>query len=121
MAGMVDEIKAKAIAAGEATEGNKVVLRFDFGADGKLGKNVCTAFTKKIKDKAILLISADTDENKILVVAMAPKGVDVDCKAWCAAATEGTGGKGGGKQDGAQFAVPDASLADGIVEKAKAF
>jgi hypothetical protein len=36
---MTEEIKAKAIAAGEASEGNKIVFRFDFG-DGKLAKNV---------------------------------------------------------------------------------
>jgi len=121
MAGMTDEIKAKAIAAGEATDGNKVVFRFDFGIDNKLAKNVGQAFTKKIKDKAIMLISADTDANKLMVMAVAPKGVDVDCKAWCAAATEGTGGKGGGKKDSAQMMVSDASVADSVVEKAKGF
>eukprot|EP00934_Nitzschia_sp_Nitz4_P001139 Nitzschia sp. Nitz4//scaffold180_size44305//6788//9765//NITZ4_007233-RA/size44305-snap-gene-0.58-mRNA-1//1//CDS//3329539449//1139//frame0 len=121
LAGMTDEIKAKAIAAGEATEGNKVVFRFDFGIDGKLAKNVATAFGKKIKDKAIMLVSADTDSDRFLVMAMAPKGVDVDCKAWVAAATEGTGGKGGGKKDSAQSTVPGISSVEGVMEKAKQF
>mmetsp|Transcript_14770 Transcript_14770/g.33290 ORF Transcript_14770/g.33290 Transcript_14770/m.33290 type:complete len:964 (+) Transcript_14770:40-2931(+) len=119
MAGMTDEIKAKAIEVGEATEGNKVVFRYDFGANMKLGKNVGTAFTKKIKDKAIMIISADTDANRFLVLAMAPKGVDVDCKAWCLSVTEGTNGKGGGKKDSAQFTVPDVSLVESVMEKAK--
>ena len=118
MAGMTDEIKAKAIEAGEATEGNKVIFRYDFGLNAKLGKNVGTAFTKKIKDKAIMIISADADANRFLVLAMAPKGLDVDCKAWCAAATEGMGGKGGGKKDSAQMTVSDVSLVDSAVEKA---
>ena len=121
LAGMTDEIKAQAIAAGEATEGNKVVFRFDFGIDGKLAKNVGAAFGKKLKDKALLLLSADEDSNRFLVYATAPKGVDVDCKAWVTAATEGTGGKGGGKKDSAQFNVPDISKAESVLEKAKQF
>lgn len=119
MASMTDEIKAKAIEAGEATAGNKVVFRYDFGVNAKLGKNVGTAFTKKIKDKAIMIISADADANRILVLAMAAKGLDVDCKAWCMAVIEGTNGKGGGKKDSAQFNVPDVSLVDSVMEKAK--
>jgi len=119
MAGMTEEIKAKAIAAGEVTEGNKVIFRFDFGANAKLGKNVAVAFTKKFKDKAIMIISADSIADRFLVMTLAPKGVDVDCKAWCIAATEGTKGKGGGKKDGAQFTVPDVSLVDSVIEKAK--
>jgi len=119
MAGMTDEIKAKAIEVGEATEGNKVIFRYDFGLNAKLGKNVGTAFTKKIKDKAIMIISADTEANRFLVLAMAAKGLDVDCKAWCMAVTEGTNGKGGGKKDSAQFTVPDVSLVDSVMEKAK--
>mmetsp|Transcript_4481 Transcript_4481/g.5128 ORF Transcript_4481/g.5128 Transcript_4481/m.5128 type:complete len:975 (-) Transcript_4481:141-3065(-) len=119
MTGMTEEIKAKAIAAGEVTEGNKVIFRFDFGANAKLGKNVAVAFTKKFKDKAIMIISADSNADRFLVMTLAPKGVDVDCKAWCIAATEGTKGKGGGKKDSAQFTVPDVSLLDMVIEKAK--
>ena len=121
LAGMTDEIKSKAIQAGEACEGTKVIFRFDFGIDGKLAKNVTQAFGKKIKDKALMLISADEDANRFLVMTFAPKGVDVDCKAWAAAATEGTNGKGGGKKDSAQFTVPDMSKLDGVIEKAKQF
>jgi alanyl-tRNA synthetase len=121
LAGMTDEIQALAIAAGEGTEGNKVVFRFDFGIDGKLAKNVTSAFGKKIKDKALLLVSADEDSNRFLVYAMAGKGIDVDCKAWVAAATAGTEGKGGGTKATAQCNVPDISLIDGVIEKAKQF
>jgi alanyl-tRNA synthetase len=119
MAGMTDEIKAEAIKVGEATEGNKVIFRYDFGLNAKLGKNVATAFTKKIKDKAIMIISADADSNRFLVLAMAAKGLDVDCKAWCMAATEGMDAKGGGKKDSAQVTVSDASLVESVMEKAK--
>jgi alanyl-tRNA synthetase len=121
IAGMTDEIKAKAIAAGEAGEGNKVVFRFDFGIEGKVAKAVTQAFGKKIKDKALMLVSADEDSNRFLVMTYAPKGVDVDCQAWGTAAIEGTEGKGGGKKDSAQFTVPDISKLGGVIEKAKQF
>jgi len=121
LAGMTDEIKAKAIEAGEKAEGNKVIFRFDFGVEGKVAKNVTQAFGKKIKDKALMLISADETSNKFLVMTFAPKGVDVDCKAWVTSATEGTGGKGGGKKDSAQFTCPDVSKIAGVMEKAKQF
>jgi alanyl-tRNA synthetase len=45
----------------------------------------------------------------------------VDCKAWAAAATAGTDGKGGGKPDSAQFTVPGVSHVDAVMEKAKQF
>jgi alanyl-tRNA synthetase len=68
-----------------------------------------------------MMVSADIDANRFLVLAMAAKGVDVDCKAWCNAATEGTDAKGGGKKDSAQYSVENNSLADGVVEKAQKF
>mmetsp|Transcript_4063 Transcript_4063/g.8351 ORF Transcript_4063/g.8351 Transcript_4063/m.8351 type:complete len:969 (+) Transcript_4063:85-2991(+) len=109
------------IGAAEATEGNKVVLRCDFGVDGKVAKAVTAAYGKKVKDKAILMVSADIDADRYMVVAFAPKGVDVDCKAWVAASTEGTGGKGGGKKDSAQFTVPGVASIDSVLEKARIF
>ena len=121
IAGLTEEIKAKIIEAGEKAEGTKVVFRFDFGVDGKLAKSVTQAFGKKIKDKALMLISADKTLNKFLVMTFTPKGVDVDCKAWATASTEGTGGKGGGKKDSAQFTCPDVSKIGGVMEKAKQF
>ncbi|CAB9509032.1 Alanine--tRNA ligase [Seminavis robusta] len=119
--GMTGEIVAKAAEAAAATEGNKVVVRFDFGCDGKVWKAVSTAYGKKVKDKALLLVTADTDADRFMVGAVAPKGVDVDCKAWVTAATEGTGGKGGGKKDSAQMNVPGLSHIDAVLEKAKGF
>ena len=60
--------------------------------------------------------------DSFLVIAFAPKGMkEVDCKAWVSAATEGTGGKGGGKKDSAQFRVPGVGSIDGVLEKARNF
>jgi hypothetical protein len=52
-------------------------------------------------------------------VAFAPKNMtDIDCKAWVMATIEGTDGKGGGKQDSANFQVPGSDKAGMLVEKA---
>ena len=119
VAGMTDEIVEKAVAAAQATEGNKVVLRFDFGVNSKVSKSVTQAYCKKVKDKALMLVSGDADADKIMVAVAAPKGLsDVDCKAWAIAATQGTGGKGGGKKDSAQFQVPGFSNIEGILSNA---
>ena len=96
-------------------------MRFDFGTDGKVWKGISTAYGKKVKDKALLLVSADTDSDRMMVAAVAPKGVEVDCKAWVSAAVDGTGAKGGGNKDMCQMNVQGASHADGVVEKAKSF
>jgi len=120
-AGMKDEIIAKVIEAAGAVSGNKVVLQFDFGIDGKVWKAISTAFGKQLKDKAVLLVFADTDSDRLMVAAVAPKGVDVDCKEWVSYATDGTGAKGGGKKDSCQMNVQGTGHANGIFEKAKSF
>jgi alanyl-tRNA synthetase len=116
---MATEVVEKAILEASVTDSNKVVIRFDFGTDGKVAKTIITAYGKKVKDKALMIISADTEEDKCLVVAYAPKGMDgIDCKDWVMATIEGTDGKGGGKADSANFQVPGASHAEALVEKA---
>ena len=116
------EITSKLIAAAEETEGDKFVCRIDFGVNGKLAKTVQTAYGKKIKNKAFLLVTADKDADRFMVITFSPKQLkSVDCKAWATAATEGTGGKGGGKKDSAQFTVSGLSSIEGVLEKAKSF
>jgi len=117
-AAQTGEIVAKLVKLAETTEGDKIICRHDFGVDGKVAKAVTTAFRKQVKDKAVMIVSADEGSNRFMVVANAPKNGDVDCKAWVAAATEGTGGKGGGKQDAAQSTVEGLSLIDSVLEKA---
>eukprot|EP00543_Licmophora_paradoxa_P003569 CAMPEP_0202451672 /NCGR_PEP_ID=MMETSP1360-20130828/10058_1 /ASSEMBLY_ACC=CAM_ASM_000848 /TAXON_ID=515479 /ORGANISM="Licmophora paradoxa, Strain CCMP2313" /LENGTH=966 /DNA_ID=CAMNT_0049070303 /DNA_START=52 /DNA_END=2952 /DNA_ORIENTATION=+ len=102
-----------------SAQGTKLVLRYDFGVDGKIAKGVMTSFGKKCKDKALMLISVDEASDRIMVVASAPKGGDVDCKAWVNATTEGMGGKGGGKKDSAQCTVPGVSHVEEILKKAQ--
>lgn len=116
------KIAEQVIEAAGSTEGDKVVVRCDFGVNGKVAKAVTTAYGKKVKDKALLMVSADEAADRFMVVAFAPKGMKgVDCKSWVVAATEGTNGKGGGKKDSAQFSVPGVSLVEGVLEKARNF
>jgi alanyl-tRNA synthetase len=116
---MATEIVEKAVAEAATTESNKIVVRFDFGTDAKIAKSITTAYGKAVKDKALMLVSADTEGDKCLVVAFAPKNMtDIDCKTWVMATIEGTDGKGGGKQDSANFQVPGSDKADMLVEKA---
>eukprot|EP00587_Corethron_hystrix_P001091 CAMPEP_0113306346 /NCGR_PEP_ID=MMETSP0010_2-20120614/5630_1 /TAXON_ID=216773 ORGANISM="Corethron hystrix, Strain 308" /NCGR_SAMPLE_ID=MMETSP0010_2 /ASSEMBLY_ACC=CAM_ASM_000155 /LENGTH=968 /DNA_ID=CAMNT_0000160987 /DNA_START=69 /DNA_END=2972 /DNA_ORIENTATION=+ /assembly_acc=CAM_ASM_000155 len=87
-----------ALAAAASTTSDKAICRFDFGIDGKVAKAVMAAYGKKVKDKALLMITTDAAANRFMVFATAPKGVNVDCKKWLLHATEGTGAKGGGKK-----------------------
>lgn len=122
VAALATDVTEKAVAEATTTEDNKIVVRFDFGSDGKLAKQITQHYGKQVKDKALMLISADIDDDKCFVVAFAPKGMpDFDCKAWVSFVTEGTDGKGGGKKDAANCSVPGASHADAMLEKARQY
>lgn len=119
-AAKTSEVTAEVISAAENTDGNKVILRVDVGADAKSIKSVQNAVGKKIKDKAFFLVSADEDADRYIVLAFAPSSMsEVDCKAWASSAIEGTNGKGGGKKDSAQFTVSGVSSINSVLEKAK--
>jgi len=114
------EITAQVIAAAEISKNDKVVLRVDVGADNKAAKAIQQAVGKKIKDKAFFLVSADVAADRYIVIAFCHKSLkSIDCKAWAIAATEGTGGKGGGKKDSAQFTISGVSSLESVLEKAK--
>merc|ERR1712176_1576968 len=107
------------VEAANKISGNKLVIRCDFGIDGKIAKAVRLQLEKKVKDKALLLVSADMAGDRYMVMAFAPKGLkDIDCKAWAIAATEGNGG---GKKNAANFSVPGVGSIDDVLEKARRF
>lgn len=122
LAGMADEIVDKAVSVAAETGGSKVVMRFDFGVEGKVAKSVMTAFGKQVKDKALLLVTADPEADRFMVIAGAPKAMkDLNCKAWIEAATDGLDAKGGGKPDSAQYQVSGVEAVDTVLEKARKF
>jgi len=66
-----------------------------------------------------MLISADMEIDRFMVVARSPKDAkDVDSKEWVTAATEGTDGKNIGKNDFSQSQVPGLGLIDSFIAKA---
>jgi alanyl-tRNA synthetase len=115
------EVTAEVIATAERTEGEKVICRVDVGCDTKAVKAIQQAVTKTIKDKAFFLVSADESADRYVVVAFCHKSLtSVDCNAWASAAIEGTGGKGGGKKDSAQYTVSGISTIETVLGKARA-
>jgi alanyl-tRNA synthetase len=113
-------VTAEVIAAAEATEGEKVICRVGIGTDTKAAKAIQQAVGKKIKDKAFFLVSADESEDKFIVLAFCHKSMkSVNCNDWASVAIEGTGGKGGGKMDSAQYTISGISSIDSVLEKAK--
>jgi len=67
-------------------------------------------------------VSADESEDKFIVLAFCHKSTkSVDCNAWASAAIEGTGGKGGGKKDSAQFTISGISSIVSVLENAKLY
>ena len=109
------------VKAAETAGQTKCVIRVDFGTDGKIGSKLLQDCGKKCKTVAVCLISANVGEDKVGIFAGAPKGVDVDCKAWCAAAALGLEGNGGGRPAQCSWTVVGVSNIDGAFEKAGAF
>jgi len=119
---LTQEVVETALLAASKAEGlYDAVCRFDFGIDGKLAKSVMTAFGKQCSDKAFLMVTAEESSDRFMVFSFAPKGCDVDCKSWVAAATAGTEAKGGGKKDSAQSTVEGCSNIYMVLEQARAY
>ena len=108
-------------AAAQTTDGNKVVMRFDFGVDGKVSKVVTQAYCKKVKGKALLLCRLTRVPIRLWWLLLLPRLSMWTARRGVTAATEGTNGKGGGKKDTAQFQVPGVGNIDGILGKAAAY
>jgi len=82
----------------------KVVVRVDFGCDGKVGKNCLNAMLKAYPEGYFMVFSADTDSERFQCYAMIPGAAEkgVDAKAWIEEALNAVGGgKCGGKPDNA--------------------
>lgn len=83
-----------------------IVLRRDFGINGKLAKQVLTSVGKKFKAANLnfMLISADVENGKVFVAATS-LNTGKDCNAWIKSCTEGLQCRGGGKKDSSQYTV----------------
>ena len=116
-----DSVISQVLAAADGNLGNKLICRVDFGLDMKLAKLVQTAVSKALKDKCVMILSAEVDSDRFMLIAFAPKGTDVDCKDWALASLAGLEPKGGGKNDSAQYTADGISSIASVMEKASLF
>mmetsp|Transcript_33711 Transcript_33711/g.42467 ORF Transcript_33711/g.42467 Transcript_33711/m.42467 type:complete len:1000 (-) Transcript_33711:250-3249(-) len=110
-------------AAKEAGE-EKVVVRIDFGCDGKVGKKCVSEMHKVHADGKFMVFSADVDNDRFQCYAMIPNAQDkgLDANKWIKAAMDAAGkGKCGGKPDNAMGTVAGCSKIDNAIAAAKNF
>lgn len=125
--GRLRELALTAIeaAAAEAAQGGKaaVVQRIDFGADGKLSREVLDKAAKLHPAGCFLVLSADEETGKFGVYAGCPKeGAAVDPVAWVAATVEAAGGgRSGGKAPRAQGTADKLENIDAALAAAQKF
>lgn len=103
---------------------SKVVLRLDFGSDGKTGSKVMKAFCKANKTSSLLIISTDPDKQSIMVVSFVLKAhitESFDALLWCTKTVDAAGGgKCGGKGSNANGSVQGLGGLSTAVEAAEA-
>jgi len=116
-----DAVITQVLAVAASIDGNRVICRIDFGIDMKLAKLVQTSVSKVLKDKCVMILSADIDVDRFMLIAFAPKGIDIDCKDWVLSSLSGLDAKGGGKIDSAQYTVDGISSITSVMDKAKSF
>ena len=114
---MVDQ--ARTIA--EAANGPAVVERLD-GADRDALFAAMDTIRGRNPDAAVLLVSADEEAGKVMIVARVPESlIERGLKAgdWVRQAAEACGGRGGGRPDSAQAGGKDTSRAEDAVVAAR--
>lgn len=124
---LVEAGKTVAVAAVTAAKsaGKKAVVVADLpiNADGKAAQGIMKAISDAFPEVAFLGVSSDGKE-KVLVFAVAPKeavAAGAGAVAWINAALAAAGGKGGGRDDGAQGSAKDVTKVGAIVEAAQGF
>ncbi len=120
--------REKAVAAAreiaERASGAVIVEMLPAGSDRDALLSGLDAVRAKHAESAVMLISADTAENKVTIVASVPPGlVAKGLKAgdWVREASAAVGGKGGGRPDAAQGGGTDPAKAPDARSKAAAF
>jgi alanyl-tRNA synthetase len=116
------EVGEKLAAEASSASGDTFVAVVDAGA-GDDAKALCSAeiaISKKVTNKALLLLS--NAGGKLAVLSVVPKDLQgkLSAKDWAGKVLEAIGGKGGGTDARAQGQVTDASLLDKALAAAKA-
>lgn len=111
---------AREIAAN--SEGDAIVARIE-DADKDALLSAMDAIRAARPDAAVLLLAADADEGKVVIVAKVPDSLiarGLKAGDWVKAAAQACGGGGGGRPDSAQAGGKDPAKADEAVEAARA-
>ncbi|MDE0888805.1 MAG: alanine--tRNA ligase [Phycisphaerales bacterium] len=106
----------------DSTEGDAIVARID-GADKDALLSAMDTIRAARPDAAVLLLSADAQEGKVVIVAKVPKSLIAEgLKAgdWVKAAAQACGGGGGGRPDSAQAGGKDPARVEDAAEAARA-
>ncbi|MDG2021288.1 MAG: alanine--tRNA ligase [Phycisphaerales bacterium] len=102
--------------------GDAIVARID-GADKDALLSAMDAIRAVREDAAVLLLAADADQGKVVIVAKVPKTLiasGLKAGEWVKAAAQACGGGGGGRPDSAQAGGKDPARAEEAVEAARA-
>lgn len=103
---------AREIAA--ASEGHAIVAQID-GADKDALLSAMDAIRAARPDAAVLLLAADAEEGRVLIVAKVPESIiaqGLKAGDWVKVAAQACGGGGGGRPDSAQAGGKDPARAD---------
>jgi alanyl-tRNA synthetase len=105
----------------DSTEGDAIVARID-GADKDVLLSAMDVIRAARPDAAVLLLSADAEEGKVVIVAKVPESLIAEgLKAgdWVKAAAQACGGGGGGRPDSAQAGGKDPAKVEDAAEAAR--
>ena len=79
--------EAKKIAGEDAFKEKKsLVIRIDFGKEGKINSSIMKTLTKANKDGSFMVVSADEENDAVAVFAATAKSGSIDAVKWCEAA-----------------------------------
>jgi len=122
-AGAKDDVVERARAIADGATGNIIVERLN-GADNELLRTAMDVVRAKHEDSAVMLVTADEAEGKVMIVARVPEPmIKQGLKAgdWVKQAAQTCGGGGGGRPDMAQAGGKDPSKIDDAMRAARTF
>ncbi len=101
-----------------------VINTIEVGDDRKALQAAVNTVVQLCPKKAVMLVSPDTEGNKIAILAVVPEALikrGLKAGDWVKAAAEACGGKGGGKPDNAQGGGTDVSKLRDTLDAARTF
>ena len=126
-AGRTEQVAAAAKSLAESSEfdlGSFIVATIDAGGDREALTAALNAVRARRARSAVMLISAEPEENKLTILAGVPDALvkrGLNAGEWVRTAAAACGGRGGGKPDMAQGGGSDVTKVKDVIAAAKAF